>query len=93
MYTKAMFGYELKEKIQERQDYREIGIWAHTTYLEHCDDLEDELDQIMLDLNTMELGEEFRLSYKMLNKIADDLISGKEMDLNDKEYMMDDDEF
>jgi len=29
---------------------------------------------------------EFALSYDMLNKIADDLIAGKEVDLNSKEY-------
>jgi hypothetical protein len=34
----------------------------------------------------MELGEQFVISYEMLNKIADDLISGKNVDLNAKEY-------
>lgn len=34
----------------------------------------------------MELGPEFAISYDMLNKIADDLIAGKEVDLNSDEY-------
>ena len=40
----------------------------------------------MLGLNTMELGPEFARSYEILNKIADDLIAGKEIDLNATEY-------
>lgn len=34
----------------------------------------------------MELGEQFAISYEIFNKIADDLIAGKAVDLNSKEY-------
>jgi hypothetical protein len=81
-----MFGLELKRQVEKRLRIVEIGIWAHTMYLEHCSDLEPGLRKIMLDLNTMELGSEFAISYNILNKIADDLISGKAVDLNSEEY-------
>jgi hypothetical protein len=41
---------------------------------------------VMIGLNTMELGSEFARSYEILNKIADDLIAGKDIDLNVAEY-------
>jgi len=88
-YTKQMFGNELKNKVLKKQNIIEIGIWAHSTYLEYCENLEQGLRRIMLDLNTMELGEQFAISYEMLNKIADDLIAGKDVDLNAAEYRED----
>lgn len=86
MYTKAIFGRELKEQVLQGRDIVEIGIWAHSVYLNCCTDVDTELLQVMLDLNTMELGEQFAISYEMLNKIADDLIAGKTVDLNSEEY-------
>ena len=85
-YTKLTFGQELKERVCQRQDIIEIGIWAHSAYLDYSGKLDGNLLQVMLDLNTMELGEQFAISYEMLNKIADDLIAGKDIDLNDDEY-------
>jgi hypothetical protein len=81
-----MFGLELKERVLQKRDVTEIGIWAHSTYLDHCGQLEPGLSQVMLGLNTMELGSEFARSYKILNKIADDLIARKEINLNSTEY-------
>jgi hypothetical protein len=86
MYTRAMFGLELKKQVMQKLDIVAIGIWAHTIYLENCDAIEPGLRKIMLDLNTMELGPEFAISYEMLSKIADDLIAGKSVDLNSEEY-------
>ncbi len=40
----------------------------------------------MIDLATMSDGPEFAISYDMLRKIADDLILGKDIDLNAEEY-------
>ena len=90
MYTKANFGRELKELVLQKQDVIDIGIWAHSTYLEHCGNLEPGLTTIILGLNTMELGSEFAISYATLNKIGDDLIAGKNIDLNAAEYRDDD---
>jgi hypothetical protein len=86
MYTRTIFGFELKKRVLQKQDVVSIGIWAHSTYLEHCEQLEPGLRKVMLDLNTMELGPEFAISYRMLNKIADDLIACKDVDLNSEEY-------
>jgi len=85
-YTKPIFGRALKERVKQKQDIISIGIWAHSVYLDCSSEVEADLLKVMLDLNTMELGSEFALSYDMLNKIADDLIAGKEVDLNSKEY-------
>ena len=86
LYTRLMFGHDLKERVLKKQDITEIGIWAHSVYLECCGHLDVGLLQVMLDLNTMEIGPEFSISYRMLDKIADDLISGKTVDLNSDEY-------
>lgn len=86
IYNKAKFGRELKERVLQKQDIVDIGIWAHSVYLECGSRTDAKLLQLMLGLNTMELGDEFAISYEMLNKIADDLIAGKDIDLNAKEY-------
>jgi hypothetical protein len=78
MYTRADFGRELKEKVAQRQDKVEIGVWAHTMYMEHIVDIDLKFREILLILNSMEMGSEFHLSYKRLDEIADDLIAGKE---------------
>jgi len=64
-----------------------IGVWSHSAYLKCSSSVDVELLQIMLDLNTMELGDQFAISYKMPNKIADDLIVGKDVDLNSEDYL------
>jgi hypothetical protein len=85
-YTKSMFGNELKELVLQKKNIVDIGLWAHSVYLDCSPKVDAELLQLMLHINTMELGEEFAISYDMLNKIADDLIAGKNVDLNAKEY-------
>ena len=80
MYTRVDFGKELKEMVMKKNDVSDIGYWAHEMYIEHITDIMDndpDLREILLTLNTMELGPEFELSYKRLNEIADDLILGK----------------
>lgn len=87
MYTRQQFGQELKEKVSIKKSIVEIGHWAYTMYLEHIHEIDDpKFDEILLTLNTMELGPDFAFSYEELNKIADDLIQGKEIDLNADEY-------
>ena len=56
IYTKAMLGQELKEKVLQRQDVVEIGIWAYSVYLECDSEVDAKLLQLMLHLNTLELG-------------------------------------
>lgn len=86
MYTKLKFAVDLKNKVSQKQDIIELGIWVHSVYIENCEELEPGLRRIMLDLSMLELGPDFAFSYAMLNKIADDLIAGKKVDLNSDEY-------
>lgn len=87
IYTIINFGLDLKQLLLERHDPSKIGSWAYLVYSKHLgDELDPGLTQLMLDLATMEDGDEFAISDKMLNKIADDLIAGKDVDLNADEY-------
>jgi hypothetical protein len=86
IYTKAIFGNELKKRVSQKQDVAEIGIWAYSDYLEYSGEWDHNLLDVMIGLNTMELGSEFARSYEILNKIANDLIAGKDIDLNVAEY-------
>ena len=81
MYIKRLFGVELKERILKRQDVSEIGHWAYVFYLEYIEDIDLGFRNILLTLNTMEDGSEFAFTYQELNKIADDLIAGNDLDL------------
>jgi hypothetical protein len=86
MYTKEMFGNELKKLIFKKTNVKDIGRWAFTTYWDNIENFESGLRKIALDLNIMEDNPQFELPYRILNKIADDLIAGKDVDLNAKEY-------
>jgi hypothetical protein len=80
MYTKAMFGTELKERVAKKQQVEKIGEWAYSMYLEHIGEIDDsKFDDMLLTLTTMELGSQFAFTYEELNKIADDLIAGKDI--------------
>lgn len=85
-YTRTMFAQELKQKIFKKQSVIDIGVWAHSTYLAHIEDIDLDFGEVLLTLNTMELGPEFAFSYAMLDKISDDLIAGKKVDLTTSEY-------
>lgn len=82
MYTKEDFGNELKEWVRKKYKVSKIGHWAYSIYLEHIDDVDSEFRNILLTLNYMEDGSEFELSYKRLDEIADDLIAGREVNLD-----------
>ena len=78
MYTKILFGKELKERVAHKQKIAEIGEWSFDVYTGDIkDDNDGEFSDILLILRAMEEGPEFELSYKRLNEIADDLIAGK----------------
>ena len=79
MYTKKTFGKALKDKVLKKIPAYDIGHWAYAIYLE--EDVEPELDDILLALNTMEDGPEFVFTYEELEKIADDLIAGRDVKL------------
>ena len=79
MYTRADFGRELKGRVEKKQDVYEIGHWAYSVFL--SEDIDSEFQDMLITLDTMELGPEFAFTYEELNKIADDLIAGKKVNL------------
>ena len=81
VYTKIQFGRDLKQRVTARENVESIGRWAFSTYWKHMLDIEDDVIDIALQLNTMELGYQFAYSYEELDQIADDLIAGKEVKL------------
>ena len=81
IYTKAAFGSDLKNRIQKKQSVIDIGIWAYEVYLDWPDVNDVDFLDLLIRLNTMELGPEFALAYDELEQIADDLIAGKEVKL------------
>ena len=80
-YTREQFGKELKQRLTNKEAIELIGEWAHSTYMDHIQDIDNAFRNILLTLNYMELGPEFAFSYEELNQIADDLIAGKEVKL------------
>ena len=80
-YTREQFGKELKQRVSNKEAIELIGDWAHSTCINHIQDIDNAFRNILLTLNYMELGPEFAFSYEELNQIADDLIAGKEVKL------------
>ena len=76
MYTKIQFGKDLKRRAVEREDFAYIGSWVYSVYLNWPNAEDTNFLNLLLHLNTMELGSEFAFSYDELEKIADDLIAG-----------------
>lgn len=76
MYTKAVFGKELKQRLAEGNNVLEIAAWAYDVYLRYTPE-DAELRRILIILNTMGDGSEFEISYERLDEIADDLIAEK----------------
>ncbi len=62
-----------------KENIESIGYWAHSVYLDWPDSDDLVFLQLLLYLNTMELGYQFAISYERLDQIADDLIAGKEV--------------
>ncbi len=81
MYTKKTFGEQLKYRVQQKQEFSDIGHWVYSVYLRNIDDIDLEFRDILLTLNTMEDGPEFAFTYEELERIADNLIEGKNINL------------
>ena len=82
MYTRIDFGKELKQRVAQQNSVPAIGAWAYDVYLGETPDNDVEFLNILLILNCMENGPEFELSYKRLDEIADDLIAGREVNMD-----------
>jgi len=81
MYTREKFGKDLKRRVLERENVKYIGRWAHSMYLDWLDCQDIDFLNLLLTLNTMDLGPEFAFSYEELDQIANDLIANKEVKL------------
>ena len=81
MYTEVEFGKELKQKVLDKAPVSEIGDWAYSVYLNNIQSISLDFRRILLTLNTMEDGPEFAYTHEELKQIADDLISGKKVEL------------
>lgn len=86
MNIRQLYGYELKKYVLAKSPTEKIGMWAFSFYWENIDDVDLDFRELLLTLNKMELGPEFAFTYEELNQIADDLIAGKNVDLNSEEY-------
>ncbi len=80
-YTYQQCGKELKELVKNRVAIDKIGAWAYRQYLNHQFEIDpdSDLDTLLLDLGTMEMGPEFELSYEKLDAMADRLIAGEKV--------------
>lgn len=76
-YTRKEFGLKLKEKIANREDVALIGRWAYAVYSEHMFDIDDDFQDFLIDLYTLDAGPEFELPYEKLDNVADRLIAGE----------------
>lgn len=81
MDIKQTYGYELKKYVLAKSPIEKIGMWAFSFYWNHIEEIDSDFEDILLTLNKMELGPEFALSYKELERIADALISGNQVKL------------
>lgn len=81
MDIKQAYGHELKKYVLAKSPTEKIGMWAFSFYWDNIEEIDLEFRDILITLNTMELGPEFAFTYKELEQIADDLIAGKEVKL------------
>ncbi len=81
MSAKVKFGKGLKDLVKNKVDVVQIGIWCHSVYVELPSHEDAEFLKLLLHLGSMELGPEFAFTYVELEKIADDLIAGKDVKL------------
>ncbi len=81
MYTRKHFGEELKYRICQKQNVADIGHWAYSIYLKYISDIDLEFRDVLLTLNTMADGPEFAFTYEELERIANDLIAGRVVQL------------
>ena len=78
----VQYGKLLKKQVENRMSRVQIGSSAHTFYLDKIEQLNSKMYNLLIGLTMMEMGPEFEYSYEELEKIADDLIAGKDVVLD-----------
>lgn len=81
MQSKVEFGKALKSKVLKEVDRESIGKWAYIVYLDWLDVNDVDFLKLLLELSGMELGYQFYFTYEELQRIADDLIKGRDVKL------------
>ena len=79
--VRKKFGEVLKSWVASKAPREKIGVWTFSFYWENMAEVSDELRETLITIHTMEMGEQFFFSYEELDKIADDLIAGKDVKL------------
>ncbi len=82
MYSKQLFGQELKKRILSGESCEEIGRWSFEVYWENINEIDNNFDEVLLTLNKMELGSEFAFSREKLLEISESLIKNKDVNLH-----------
>jgi hypothetical protein len=87
MYTKAIFGKELKEKVRVRKEIYDIGEWAFAMEQAHKEavELDPEFQEATSQISDIIYDPYTFVLYEELDRIADYLITGNEAEL-DKEF-------
>lgn len=81
IYTQQEFGQELKERIKRKEDVGDIGNWSYFMYSQYHKDMDRAFRDLLITLGGMGMGPEFERSYEELDKIADKLIAGENVQL------------
>ena len=72
-YTKKDFGARLKEQLTVNYDVVKIARWTHGEFLDHCIEIETDLESEMMRIIAMEEGPEFELTEQEITSLADEL--------------------
>ena len=81
IYTIPQIGQQLKEMVIDRVEREKIGDWAFSISHARIENRNQILYNLLYTLSMMDMGHEFYYSYEELERIADDLIAGKEVKL------------
>ena len=82
MNLRKIYGKYLKEAVINHKKLEVIGKDALKFYLNNVGLIDQNFTYLLFDINSMEDGQEFEYSYEELEKIADDLIAGKDVVLD-----------
>jgi hypothetical protein len=72
-YSKKEFAKDLKIQLDLGYEPKRIGSWAHKMYLQHCDRIDKDLEEIMIDLFVLEEGPEFEYPESKLRDLIKSL--------------------
>lgn len=72
-YTKREFGARLEEQLNFGYNIVKIARWTHQEFLEHCREIDVDLEAKMMRIVAMEEGVEFELTEQEIRTLAEEL--------------------